>query len=82
MNDTHPKIQEIYNTMMSQRTSYERAQMVSSMYETAKKIAISSILASEPNLNEKELKCRLFLHFYENDFSPAERNKILARLQQ
>lgn len=82
MNDTPPKIKRIYDSMMMKRTPQERIRMMSNMFDSAKLIAISSIRTTNPNISDKDLRCKLFLHFYRNDFSPLQREKILAYLQQ
>jgi len=50
------------------------------MYDTAKKIVRSAIYNSHPGITEAEMKKEIFLRFYGQEFSQAERDKLLPVL--
>jgi len=78
MNDTSPEIQKkLFDKYMS-LSGFERLQIGSSMFETAKKIAEYSL---PKGLSESEKKIQLFLRFYGHEFSELEKNKIIARIK-
>lgn len=51
-----------------------------SMFEMARKQVLASILNQNPNADPKEIRKQIFLRFYGEDFTPEEREKILARI--
>lgn len=57
-----------------------RFQMAGQMFSTAKKLVIAGILMKNPTQTEAELRTRLFLRFYETDFSSADLKKIIANM--
>ncbi len=77
MNDTSPWAKKIQDELFAKLSGEERLLMGLEMFETARKIVLSSF---PPNLTEDEIRKRLFLRFYENDFSEEEKEKILAGL--
>ncbi len=79
MNDTHPKIQQMHNEMMMQKSPEERLLMACEMFSSAKKMIIASLLEDGPK-PPGQLRQELFLRLYPNDFSEEHKQKILARL--
>jgi len=77
MNDTSPWAKKIQDELFAKLSGEERLLMGLEMFETARKIVLSSF---PPNLSENEIRKRLFLRFYGNDFSEEEKEKILANL--
>ena len=77
MNDTSPWAKKIQDELFAKLSGEERLLMGLEMFETARKIVLSSF---PPNLTDDEIRKRLFLRFYENDFSEEEKEKILASL--
>lgn len=80
MNDTHPDITVRFRDLMMSKTGQQRLLMGCSMYDTAKKIVRSSIYNSRPGITEAEMKKEIFLRFYGQDFSQAERDKFFSAL--
>jgi hypothetical protein len=74
-----PKQKKIKEELFKQLSGEERLLMGLEMFETVKKIVISSF---PPNLSEIEIRKRLFLRFYGNDFSKDEIEKILKRMEE
>ncbi len=77
MNDTSPEIQKRLTEKYMSLSGFERVQIGSSMFESAKKIAEYSL---PKDLSEKEKKIQLFLRFYGHEFSEIEKKKIITRL--
>jgi hypothetical protein len=77
MNDTSPWAKKIQDELFVKLSGEERLLMGLEMFETARKIVLSSF---PPDLTEDEIRKRLFLRFYENDFTEEEKQKILASL--
>lgn len=78
MNDTSPEIQKKLAQKYMSLSGFERVQIGSSMFESAKKIAEYSL---PKDLSELEKKIQLFRRFYGHEFSEAEKKKIIARLK-
>ena len=68
--------------MMLERSRAERLEMACDMFTTAKSLVEAGILAESPGIDGRELKRRVFLRFYEQDFEPAKLEKILAHLER
>ncbi len=79
MNDTSPEIQKMLKEKYMNLSGFERVQIGSSMFESAKKIAEYSL---RKDLSELEKKIQLFLRFYGHEFSETEKKKIIARLSK
>ncbi len=80
MNDTSAKIKQLYNEMLLSKSPLERLRMASRMYDSVKKLAISGLLKDRQHLNPSRLRGELFLRIYGNDFSVAERERIMEKL--
>ena len=61
-------------------TPSERLRMVSRMYDSGRKLAISGIQNGRQQLNASQLRGQLFLRMYGNDFSAADRKKIINKI--
>jgi hypothetical protein len=70
---------KIQNELFAKLTGEERMLMGLEMFETARKIVLSSF---PENLPENEINKRLFLRFYGNDFGEEEKRKILQRIDE
>jgi hypothetical protein len=80
MNDTSPEVESFFNELMMKKTGQERMRMGFSMFDMARKQALASIINQNPNADSKEIRKQLFLRFYGDDFTPEEREKILAQI--
>jgi hypothetical protein len=72
--DTSKFMEKLYLNMIMSKTSEERLKMGFSMFDSAKKIVISSI-KDNSNINKE-----LFLRFYGDDFDDETKEKIINRL--
>jgi hypothetical protein len=78
MNDTSPEIEKMVRLKYMSLSGFERVQIGSSMFESAKKIVESSLPKELPPV---EKKIQMFLRFYGHEFSEVEKNKIINRLR-
>lgn len=72
-----PDPEQRIRELMARRTPLERLQMASRMFGTAKALATAGL---GERLSGSALRKALFLHFYHADFSPVEREAVLARI--
>ena len=56
--------------------------MACRMFATAKSLVLAGIRAGHGELNRAETRRQLFLRFYEKDFEPEKREKILEHLSK
>ncbi len=82
MNDTTPEIDALFRSMLLQRSGEERLRMACSMFDTAKALATASIREKHPDISQPDLRQALFLRFYGHEFSPAQREQILAAISR
>jgi hypothetical protein len=80
MNDTHPDVAIRFRELMMRKSGEQRLLMGCSMYDTAKQIVRSAIYNSRPDITDTEMKKEIFLIFYGQDFSQAERDKFFSAL--
>ena len=82
MNDTTPEVEALFRSMLLQRSGEERLRMACSMFDTAKALASASIRETQPDISDTDLRRALFLRFYGHEFSPAQRDRILAAISR
>lgn len=82
MDDTSPEMKKKYHEMLMARSPQERSRMGVEMLAMSRAIVISSIKAEFPDISPVELKQKLFLRFYGNDFNDEQKKKILAYLAE
>jgi len=76
MNDTSPEIAKKIREMFQKKSSFERLKMGFSMHQTSKYLVSCGIDKNTPLYSAADLRQRLFLNFYGNDFDPKARQKI------
>ena len=81
MTDTSPAVMDLFDRLMMERSPEERLRMGCSMFDTAKEIVKSSILAEFPDISEKELRVKIFLRFYASDFDAGRIAKIVNAIR-
>ena len=82
MTDTPSAVMEQYRALLLARSGEERLRMGCSMSATARVLVRASILARDPHASAASIRRALFLRFYGDDFTTAERDRILARLEE
>jgi len=80
MKDTHPKIVEKFEEMLSAKTGQERLMMGCSMFEMSKRLVVSSILQQNPHASPSFLRREVFLRFYGHEFDSKTVEKIVQHL--
>jgi hypothetical protein len=78
MKDTRPEVAAQFRNLMKAKSNEQRLLMGCSMFDTAKQIVQSSIYSQHPGITPEEMKIEIFLRFYGQDFSQADKDKILA----
>lgn len=76
--DTSPSVQRRYREMILARSPEERFKMGLEACALARTFVLASL---PPDLDETETRVQLFLRYYKNDFSPEQREKIIASLR-
>jgi len=76
MFDTHPDVAIRFQNLIMSKSGEQRLLMGCSMYDTAKEIVQSAILAHRPAITPQEMKKAIFLRFYGQDFSPSDMEKL------
>jgi len=80
MSDTTQEMAARYDAMFMALTPGERVRMGCEMFDAARALAIAGIKAEFGDLDERELRRKLFLRLYGSDFSEKQKAKILAKL--
>lgn len=78
--DTPPEVQRQFVALLMQKSGQERLNMGFEMFDLARRLVIAGIQTAYPNCDERTLRTQIFLRFYGQDFSPQQREKILARI--
>jgi len=80
MDDTSEKIEQRYKKMLLSKPPVERLKMASRMYDSGKKLVIAGILNGRQRLDTPQLRAQVFLRMYGNDFTAAERERIIKKI--
>jgi hypothetical protein len=78
MDDTSPAIRDLLRKRYAAMTGNERLLLGFKSCETAKQIVLSSF---PKGLSKKEIRIRLFLRYYSNDFSDLDKQKIIKHFE-
>lgn len=82
MHDTSPEMEARMLEMMAKKTPEERLRMACSMLAAAKLLVRSGIIHEDPTLTEAQIRGRMFLRFYGDDFPEAEIKRIAAQMPE
>lgn len=77
MDDTPPEVQQLYQKMLMSKSPSERVKMACRMFDSARKIMIAAIIRDRPDITATQLRVEFFLRMYGDDFTAAEREKIV-----
>jgi hypothetical protein len=81
MSDTTPEMQARYRAMVQARPpGGARFKIASDMFDITRGLLIASIRAARPNISASELRQELFLRYYGDEFTPEQRERILAAI--
>ena len=81
MKDTSAAMERKFHEMLRARSPQERLTMTCRMFGTAKELVRSGLLHEHGHLDPGELRRRIFLRMYGNDFSEDERDKIANHIE-
>jgi hypothetical protein len=82
MSDTSPEIAARYRAMVLARPpGGARFKIASDMFDITRGLLIAGIRAARPDITEGELRQELFLRYYGDEFSPEQRERILAAIE-
>jgi len=76
VNDTSPEMERLYREMIMRKSPSERLHMVFDMGAFVKRLVRASIGDRE------DWREQLFLRYYKDDFTPEQRDRILAALRE
>jgi hypothetical protein len=82
MKDTPPAIERRFRRMLMQLPGAKRLKMGCSMHATAQALAKAYLSERHPDAHPLELKRLLFLHFYNTDFKPDDKKRIMSALSE
>lgn len=82
MNDTSPEMAKKMREMLRKKSPQQRLIMGCNMIDTSKYLILESLKRSFPNISPEKLRQELFLKFYGNEFSSAEKMRILNHLEK
>jgi len=77
MSDTSVDIEKRLSRMIARRTPVERLKMVSSMFDSARKLMAAGLRLENGSLNEAQLRTRIFLRLYGECYSQEEIERIV-----
>ncbi len=80
MTDTDATIEKLQREMIQRLTPTQRAQMGSSMFDTARELMECGFRARNPRLDQESMRPLIFKALYGNDFEESHRKKIEAWL--
>ena len=82
MNDTTLQMEKRFRELMMALSPGERVAMACRMFSTAKALVIAGLQAEGVDAqNADDLRERIFLRFYGQDFGQAEKARIVQRLK-
>ena len=79
MNDTPKDVQDLFQTLLMQRSGEERLKMGCDMFSTSRAIIRSSLEGK--GLSKTEMAVQIFIRTYGNDFSSESLAKITEWLR-
>ena len=82
MKDTPAAIERRFRRMLMQLPGAKRLKMGCSMHATAQALAKAYLSERRPDADPRELKRLLFPHFYNSDFNPDDKKRILSALSE
>jgi hypothetical protein len=81
MKDTPQHIIDKQRQIIHSKTDEERAQMGAEMFNAIYYTIKERIQEQEPELTPKEVTAKIFLRFYQHEFSEKEKERIIASIK-
>lgn len=80
MNDTSIEIEKRLAHKLALKTPVERLRMASSMFDAARKLVETGLRNKYGTLTEAQMRARVFVGMYRQDFSDEEIRKIAGKI--
>lgn len=80
MNDTSIDVESRMARMMDSKTPQDRLRMASSMFDTGRKLVEAGIRNKYGELTQAQMRARVFVRIYGEDFSEEEIKKIAGKI--
>ena len=80
MHDTSIDIEAQMSRMMASKTPQERLRMASSMFDAGRKLVEAGIRNKYGELTRAQMRARVFVRIYGEDFSEEEIKKIAGKI--
>lgn len=80
MKDTPQYISDIQREIIHSKTDEERSLMGAEMVDSVYEMIRSRIKEEDPELSEKEVTAKVFLRYYQKEFSDKQKDRIAAFL--
>ncbi|WP_421773250.1 hypothetical protein [Gracilimonas sp.] len=81
MKDTPRHISEMQAKIIHSKTNEERSIMGAEMVDSVYKMVKERLKEESPGLTEKEITAKVFLRFYQNEFSEQEKELIVDSIK-
>ncbi len=81
MTDTPGHVQQLYRTLLLQRSGAERVRMACRMFDGARALVRASLGDPEGRNASAQMRAALFLRTYGRDFDARTRERIAGRLR-
>lgn len=81
MKDPPKHIIEMQRKLTYSKTEEERSMMVTEMSDSVYEMIKNQIIEQESGSSKQEIRAKLFLRLYQNDFSEKEKEKIVAHIK-
>lgn len=81
MKDPPKHIIEMQRKLTYSKTEEERSMMAAEMIDSVYEMIKNQIIEGEPGSSKQEIRVKLFLRLYQNDFSEKEKEKIVAHIK-
>lgn len=81
MKDTTAEVESKFHEMLLARSPEERLVMTCRMFSTAKELIRAGLLHEHGDMELGELRRRIFLRLYADDFGEDERDKIASHIE-
>jgi hypothetical protein len=81
MKDTPQHISEIQRQIIHSKTDEERSIMGAEMVDSVYQMIKERIQEKDPSLSTKEITAKIFLRYYQNEFSEQQKQRIIASIK-
>ena len=80
--DTSPEVERLHHELLMARSPGERLRMGLGWSAMLRSLALASIRAQHPEATPAEVRQRLFLRYYGDEFAEPQRSAVLRRIAE